>query len=155
MYIATSRKFTEVKMVRSSLLLYSLCAASALFSETIATNEEVAMLKTTPCDASPETTISTVKERVALLESQMQDVFTDTTLGDFGAKTASARPQIHSNRLFVKTDAFMWKAYFGGSDYAATNAHINRNANPTHTARVANFSRHAVSVRTQPARDFD
>ncbi len=112
-------------MVRSSLLLYSLCAASALFSETIATNEEVAMLKTTPCDASPETTISTVKERVALLESQMQDVFTDTTLGDFGAKTASARPQIHSNRLFVKTDAFMWKAYFGGSDYAATNATIS------------------------------
>ena len=106
-------------MVRSSLLLYSLCAATALFAEEIATNEEVAMVKTTPCDASPETTISTVKERVALLESKMQDVFTDTTLGDFGAKTASARPQIHSNRLFVKTDAFMWKAYFGGSDYAA------------------------------------
>ena len=123
MNIDTSRMSTEVKMVRSSLLLYSLCTATALFAEN-ANNEEVAMLKSTPCDESSLTTLSTVKERVAVLESQIQDVFTDTSLGDFGAKAASARPQIHSYRLFVKTDAFLWKAYFGGSDFAATNASL-------------------------------
>ena len=111
-------------MVRSSLLLYSLCAATALFAET-ASNEEVAMLKTTPCDETSITSLSSAKERVTVLESQIQDVFTDTSLGDFGAKAASARPQIHSYRWFVKTDAFLWKSYFGGSDFAATDTTLS------------------------------
>ena len=112
-------------MVRSSLLLYSLCAASAIFAEDVASNEEVAMLKTTPCNESQGGSISTMKERVTALESQMEEIFTSTTLGDFGAKVASARPQIHSYRLFVKTDAFLWKAFFGGSDFAITDTTLS------------------------------
>ena len=37
------------------------------------------------------------------------------------AQSRIGRPQIHSNRIFVKQDAFLWKAFFGGNDYAATN----------------------------------
>jgi hypothetical protein len=112
-------------MVRSSLLLYSLCAASALLADDVVKNDEVAMLKTTPCDeSSSDGMVTTVKDRISILETQMQDVFTDTSLGDFGAKAASARPQIHSNRLFVKVDTFLWKAFFGGTDFAVADSSI-------------------------------
>lgn len=105
-------------MARSSLLLFSLCAASTLIAQYAANTEEVAMLKVSPCE--PSARAGTAQERIGVLESQMKEVFTGTMLGDCGAKAASARPQIHSNRLFFKADALLWKAFFGGSDYAAT-----------------------------------
>ena len=68
---------------------------------------------------------ASLNERVADLESQMQEIITDTQLGDFGAKTASAQPQIKSSRFFSKLDAFLWKAFSGGNDYAITNKSIS------------------------------
>ncbi|MBF8262681.1 MAG: mOMP-like family protein [Parachlamydiales bacterium] len=108
-------------MTRSSLLLFSLCAASGLFAQ----DSEVAMLKTAPCDASSDSRMP--KDRVSILESQMKEVLVGSQLGDFGAKAASARPQICSNRLFFKVDTFIWKAFFGGSDYAVTDTTIVSN----------------------------
>jgi hypothetical protein len=107
-FFASTSPTRGLKMARSSLLLFSVCAAASLLAEEVAINEEVAMLKVAPCDDS---TSNGPKDRVSVLESQMQEVFTDTVLGDFGAKAASARPQIRSNRWFIKTDAFLWKHF--------------------------------------------
>ena len=113
-------------MARSSLLLISICTATSLLAQDSASNEEIAMLKIPSRDSGSENGFwNKKKNRIAILEQQMQEVFTDTSLGDFGAKAASARPQIHSNRLFIKADGFLWKAFLGGSDYAATNSAID------------------------------
>lgn len=110
-------------MARSSLLLFSICTATSLLAQDSDDNSETAMLNSSR-EACPENMIRNKKDRVGVLEQQMQELLTDTSLGDFGAKAASARPQIHSHRLFIKGDLFLWKAFMGGSDYAATNSSI-------------------------------
>lgn len=129
-------------MVRFSLLC-SCFAASIGFAQETANHEEVAMMKV----VSDSSTDASCQDRLSNLESQMQTVFTDTALGNFGAKTASARPQIHSNRLFVKADAFLWKAFFGGNNYAATNSSLESNI-LTGDAKRADF-RWRFGFRTQ------
>jgi hypothetical protein len=109
-------------MARSSVLLFFMCAASSLLAQEVANHEEIAMLKAAPCE-STENLPS--KDRLSLLESRMQDVFTDTALGDCGAKVAAAQPQICSNRLFIKADGLLWKVFFGGNDYAATDTSLS------------------------------
>jgi len=121
-WIFPSRSVTVI-FLRS---LISLCTATTILAQDSAPNEEIAMLKIPSHDSCSENgTRNSRKNHIAILEQQMQEVFTDTSLGDFGAKAASARPQIQSNRLFVKTDGFLWKAFIGGSDYAATDSTTN------------------------------
>jgi len=108
------------------LLVISVCTATSLLAQESAPNDEIAMLKILPHNSICETLIDNTKtERLAILEQQMEEILTDTSLGDFGARAASARAQIHSNRLFVKADGFLWKAFIGGSDYAVTNSVIS------------------------------
>jgi hypothetical protein len=110
-------------MARSSLLLMSLCTATPLLAQDSAPNEEIAMLKQSTCESPvPNNPIGNKTDPVAILEKQMQELITDTALGDFGAQAASARPQLCSNRLYIKADGFLWKAFVGGSDYAATDS---------------------------------
>ncbi len=114
-------------MARSSLLLMSICTVTSLLAQDSLPIEEIAMLKLPLDESSSENSVRKGKDRIGMLEEQMQELLTDTSLGDFGAKAAAARPQIHSNRLFFKADGFLWKAFLGGSDYAATNSSLATN----------------------------
>jgi len=102
-------------MGRSTLLLVSMCTITSLAAQ----NSEIAEHEIAARTSSDENELLSGNDRVTVLEKQMQDLLTDTPLGNFGAKTAPARPQLNSNRLFLKGDGFLWKAFIGGNDFAA------------------------------------
>jgi len=93
--------------------------------EEIALNDPVAMGKLAKVFGRTSPT-----ERVQTLESQMKQVYTDTVRGQFGAKPASARPQIDSYGFFTEIGPILWKAYEGGDDYAFTD-HTGSSATPS------------------------
>ncbi|MEM7174697.1 MAG: Lpg1974 family pore-forming outer membrane protein [Chlamydiota bacterium] len=56
--------------------------------------------------------------RVTQLENQMQQVRTKTPMGTYGAKTASARPNISGcYGWFLTADVLVWHPKLGGTDY--------------------------------------
>jgi hypothetical protein len=55
--------------------------------------------------------------RVSQLEADMQQVGGKTAYKNFGAKTASANPQIDGYGFFATADFLFWKLYEGGTDY--------------------------------------
>lgn len=116
--------FGEV-MKRSAYLLVSLFALAAtsiaadesvVLDENVTLNEELASLqrRSRGLDVA-----SNPKDRVSVLDQQMNEVYTDTVRDTFGAKAASARPQIDSYNIYLSGDAIYWKAFEGGSDYAS------------------------------------
>ncbi len=56
--------------------------------------------------------------RITQLEQQMKQVRTENAMGTYGAKTASARPDVDGNGWFLTGDVFYWKAAVGGTEYA-------------------------------------
>lgn len=64
-------------------------------------------------------------ERISILEQQMDQIYTDTARDTFGAKAASARPQLDSYGIYVSADALYWKAFEGGTDYLTKVKAIN------------------------------
>jgi len=58
--------------------------------------------------------------RLQQLEQQMKQVRTETASGTYGAKTASARPEVDGAGAYFMIDAVVWKANVGGSEYAYT-----------------------------------
>jgi hypothetical protein len=52
------------------------------------------------------------------LEARMNEVSTKTAHGNFGAKTASASPQILGENWFFNADLLWWHVNEGGNDYA-------------------------------------
>ncbi len=58
--------------------------------------------------------------RVHLLEQQMKQVRTETAAGTYGAKTASARPEVDGSGFFVNVDLLYWKVKAGGTEYCYT-----------------------------------
>ncbi|HEY4254833.1 MAG TPA: Lpg1974 family pore-forming outer membrane protein [Chlamydiales bacterium] len=62
------------------------------------------------------------EERLMALETKVNESFTGTARGDFGAKAASARPQMSNGNigLFVEAEALYWQQYEGGNDTAFT-----------------------------------
>lgn len=56
--------------------------------------------------------------RVSILEAQMNEVSTKTVHGNWGAKTASAAPQILGENWFFTGDMLWWHVNEGGNDYA-------------------------------------
>ncbi|MBX9745124.1 MAG: hypothetical protein K2X08_07950, partial [Chlamydiales bacterium] len=69
-------------------------------------------------------------ERISLLEQQMDQVYTDTARDTFGAKAASARPQLDGYGVYVSADALYWKAFEGGTDYLMKVKAINSSTAP-------------------------
>ena len=59
-----------------------------------------------------------IDSRVTQLENQMQQVRTETAIGTYGAKTASARPDAQEQRFSITTDVLYWHAKVGGTDFA-------------------------------------
>jgi hypothetical protein len=60
--------------------------------------------------------------RLKQLEQQMKQVRTETAAGTFGAKTASARPEVNGAGVSFTIDALLWKANVGGTEYAYTDS---------------------------------
>lgn len=58
--------------------------------------------------------------RINMLEQQMKQVRTETAVGTFGAKTASARPSNEGTDYYFIFDVLSWKAAAGGLEYAYT-----------------------------------
>ena len=56
--------------------------------------------------------------RISKLESDMNKVRTETAYGNFGAKTASASPQLDGYGFFATADFLWWQLYEGGTEYA-------------------------------------
>lgn len=118
-------------MRRTPFFLLTLLAVQLIAEEANDSTEEVAanplaMQRLGWVPGSP-----TKKERIAKLESEMDEVFTGVVRGDFGAKAAPARPDIDSYRLYVKGDLLFWKEYIGGSDYAFTDQDMSSNVKGT------------------------
>lgn len=61
-----------------------------------------------------------LESRVSNLELEMQMVRTETSLGNFGARTASGNPQIDSYGWYTKADFLWWGLYEGGTDFVYT-----------------------------------
>ena len=55
--------------------------------------------------------------RIGRLETDMQKMGGENAYGNFGARTASAQPQIDGYGIFVTADLLWWKLYEGGTDY--------------------------------------
>ncbi len=55
--------------------------------------------------------------RISKLESDMQQVKTETAYGNFGAKTAPANPQLDGYGFFATADFLWWKLYEGATEY--------------------------------------
>lgn len=112
----TMEKSTYFLVTLFSLALGAVRADEAVYSdEPMASNEEVAALRkqSTGIDV-----VSGQNHRITTLEQQMAEVYTDTVRDTFGAKAASARPQIDSYHLYVSGEALFWQAFEGGNDYA-------------------------------------
>lgn len=58
--------------------------------------------------------------RVHNLEQQMKQVRTETATGTYGAKTASARPEVDGAGFFVNVDVLYWHVKMGGTEYCYT-----------------------------------
>jgi hypothetical protein len=58
--------------------------------------------------------------RVTQLENQMKQVRTETAMGTFGAKTATARPEVDGKGWFITADVLYWHAKVGGTEFAYT-----------------------------------
>lgn len=56
--------------------------------------------------------------RVSQLESQMQQVRTETAMGTYGAQTATARPEVDGRGWFLTLDILYWHAKVGGTEFA-------------------------------------
>lgn len=63
--------------------------------------------------------------RVHNLEQQMKQVRTETASGTFGAKTATARPEVDGFGAFLNIDVLYWHAKVGGSEYCYTDNDMN------------------------------
>ncbi|MBX3719174.1 MAG: MOMP family protein [Parachlamydiales bacterium] len=61
-----------------------------------------------------------VQSRISALELEMQMVRTETANGNFGARTASANPQVDSYGWYTTADFLWWNLYEGGTDYVYT-----------------------------------
>jgi hypothetical protein len=57
-------------------------------------------------------------DQISVLESEINQIRTDTPFGTYGAKTASAAPQIDGYEFFITADFLWWKLYEGGTEYA-------------------------------------
>jgi hypothetical protein len=113
-------------MKKQTALLFSILSLACFAEEELA-NQEIATDQVVVSDSiamqkiAKAFQIRSAGERVADLEDQMKEVYTDTVRGDFGARAASARPQVVNNyRVYTKVDALFWKQYEGGTDYAYT-----------------------------------
>lgn len=60
--------------------------------------------------------------RLKQLEQQMKQVRTETAAGTYGARTASARPEVDGAGASFTIDALLWKANVGGTEYAYTDS---------------------------------
>lgn len=60
--------------------------------------------------------------RLERLEKQMDQVRTETAIGNYGAKTASARAAPNGIGFYVMADLLYWRAKFGGSEYAMSDS---------------------------------
>lgn len=58
--------------------------------------------------------------RVKELEAKMDKVYTKTTNGAQGAKTANARPEPHGTGWWINLDALYWHTKVGGTEFART-----------------------------------
>ncbi|MBS0625988.1 MAG: hypothetical protein JSS32_08060 [Verrucomicrobia bacterium] len=87
--------------------------STVVAEENVTLNEEVASLQR----RNRSDLVPGHKDRLTMLEEQMNEVYTDTVRDTFGAKAASARPQIDSYGLYVGGDLLYWKAFEGGLDY--------------------------------------
>ena len=58
--------------------------------------------------------------RVTQLENQMQQVRTETAMGTYGPKTASARPEINGYGWLFAFDVLYWHPKVGGTEFAYT-----------------------------------
>lgn len=56
--------------------------------------------------------------RVTQLETQMQQVRTETAMGTYGANTASARAEVDGQGWCFNADVLYWHAKVGGTEYA-------------------------------------
>lgn len=65
---------------------------------------------------------SDTDSRLQQLEQQMKQVRTETAAGTYGARTASARPEVDGAGAYFMIDALVWKANVGGSEYSYTDA---------------------------------
>lgn len=63
--------------------------------------------------------------RLSKLETDMQKVKTETAYGNFGAKTASANPQLDGLGFFATADFLWWKLYEGGTEYVVKSNSIS------------------------------
>jgi hypothetical protein len=59
--------------------------------------------------------------RVTELENQMKQVRTETAMETFGAKTATACPEVDGKGWFITADVLYWHARVGGTEFAYTN----------------------------------
>lgn len=66
--------------------------------------------------------LSDTDSRLQQLEQQMKQVRTETASGTYGARTASARPEVDGAGVFFMVDALLWKANVGGSEYCYTDS---------------------------------
>ena len=76
------------------------------------------------------------KRRISQLESDMQKVRGRTAYENYGAKTASANPQIDGLGFFITADFLWWKLYEGGTAY------LLRSKNNTGALPVKGIVRH-------------
>ncbi len=58
--------------------------------------------------------------RVHHLEQQMKQVRTETASGTYGAKTATARPEVDGSGMYINVDILYWHAKVGGTEYCYT-----------------------------------
>ena len=56
--------------------------------------------------------------RVSELENQMEKVHTETAMGTYGAKTATARAEVGGRGVYILADILYWHAKVGGTEYA-------------------------------------
>lgn len=60
------------------------------------------------------------ESRINSLESQMKQVRGETAMGTYGAMSASARPEVDGQGVYVLVDVFAWRARMGGTEYLVT-----------------------------------
>lgn len=67
---------------------------------------------------TPQAMTENAESRVSHLEAQLSEVSMRTIHGNYGAKTASASPQIFGENWFFTGDMLWWHVDEGGTDYA-------------------------------------
>ncbi|MCH9614552.1 MAG: hypothetical protein SP1CHLAM54_14870 [Chlamydiia bacterium] len=81
------------------------------------------------------------ESRINSLESQMKQVRGETAMGTYGAVSATARPEVDGQGVYVLADVFVWRARMGGTDYLVTSqAKITNQSLPQYgTVKDINF----------------